>query len=97
MTVHTMPIIIILHNFITTKNINYKYILFGGVLIIVSGILYDLFTNSIPYQDPPPELIEKEKSNLKTKYWFYFIGLVLTTVGLARLIARKLILSRKNS
>ena len=96
LTVFSLAILIILYDFSTNMNINFKFLLIGGLLFIASGFVYDIVVINIPYQDPTDEIIDKQISNQKTLYWIYYIGLLLKITGLTRLITRKIKTTRPN-
>ena len=67
-----------------------KYLFLIGIAIIIIGFLYDLLFAGIPYQDPPPELLEKYNQHLLVSDIFIKIGLLITLIGIVlRMFHRK--------
>ena len=59
-----------------------KYFVWLGILIIVTGFLYDVYFAGIPFQDAPPELIEKYIFNRNISRTIMIIGAVLLVIGM---------------
>jgi len=53
-----------------------------GILIVVSGVVYDVLFAGIPYQDPTPELQARYDFHSSVAGWFYKVGGILFLAGL---------------
>jgi len=53
-----------------------------GILIVISGFVYDVLFAGIPYQDPTPELQAQYNFHSSVAGWFYKTGGILFLVGL---------------
>ena len=56
--------------------------LLAGIVIIMSGFVYDVLFAGIPYQDPTPELQARYDFHSAVAGWFYKTGGILFLVGL---------------
>jgi hypothetical protein len=57
-------------------------ILLLGILIVISGFVYDAMFAGIPYQDPTPELQARYDFHSSVAGVFYQAGVMLFLVGL---------------
>ena len=53
-----------------------------GIVIVMSGFVYDVLFAGIPYQDPTPELQARYDFHSAVAGWFYKTGGILFLVGL---------------
>jgi hypothetical protein len=53
-----------------------------GILIVISGFVYDVLFAGIPYQDPTPELQAQYDFHSSVAGWFYKTGGILLLAGL---------------
>ena len=53
-----------------------------GLLIFMSGFVYDVRFAGIPYQDPTSELLARYDFHRSVAGWFYKIGGILFLAGL---------------
>ena len=53
-----------------------------GILIVMSGFVYDVLFAGIPYQDPTPELQARYEFHSCVAGWFYKAGGILFMGGL---------------
>ena len=47
-----------------------------GLLLVVGGFVYDVIFAGIPYQDPPPELLERYDGHKRIASFICGLGLV---------------------
>ena len=83
-TIHTLPILIILHDLLS--KISAKKIFIIGLLFIFLGVVYDIVFINIPAQDPTPEMIDRGILDQRILGWLYYLGAVVTTLGITNLI-----------
>ena len=67
-----------------------KTILILGVLLIISGFMYDVLFAGIPYQDPTPEMTQKYNFHRSVANAIELIGLVSIIIGIIGSIFKKL-------
>ena len=54
----------------------------SGLLILISGLAYDITWAGIPYQDPTPDLQARYDFHRSVAGWFYISGGVVVLGGL---------------
>lgn len=54
----------------------------AGIVIVMSGFVYDVLFAGIPYQDPTPELQARYDFHSSVAGWFYKAGGILFLIGL---------------
>jgi hypothetical protein len=64
-----------------------KYVLWGGVSIIVAGLGYDIMYAGIPYQDAPADLLAEYNRNQRISNWIINAGLLIAAMGVLSMIA----------
>jgi hypothetical protein len=53
-----------------------------GMLIVGSGLVYDILFAGIPYQDPTPELQARYDFHSSVASWFYKAGGIVLLIGI---------------
>ena len=61
-----------------------------GVLLIISGFIYDVFLAGIPYQDPTLEMTQKYNFHRSMANTIELIGLAGVIIGIIGSILKKL-------
>lgn len=86
--IHTLPFLMIFHNFNIDLNLDFKFTLTAGIFFLLFAFIYDIVIINITYPDPAPEVYDKFISNLKILSWLYYIGIILTITGLTHILTR---------
>ena len=64
-----------------------------GMLVLISGFVYDLMFAGIPYQDPTPEMSARYDFHARVASIFYLLGsgafLIGTVIGVVRVVRRR--------
>ena len=61
-----------------------------GILLIISGFVYDVFFAGIPYQDPTPAMIQQYNFHRSIANITELIGLIVIIVSIIGNICKKL-------
>jgi len=64
-------------------------LIYLGIIIILSSLLYDLLFIGIPYQDPTPEMLEHRATQYQLRNLLFWIGLTVSVIGTVGVILRK--------
>lgn len=80
------------------KNIKIeKYLFIISGIVILLGFLYDVYFAGIPYQDPPPEILESYELHNFVATTITKIGFILLIISLVYLIAKKIFFKSANN
>ena len=68
---------------------NYRIILYIGLILIIGGFIYDIAFIGIPYQDPTPEIIAERTKQHIIKDIVLYLGVSLSLVGVIAVLMQK--------